>query len=54
MRISGGQVFDLKEGFVSRDVCFTLDQLRDAGVRVVIWPNGLWMRWWSCYPIPKR
>lgn len=22
MRISGGQVFDLKEGFVSRDVCF--------------------------------
>ena len=22
MRISGGQVFDLQRGFVSRDVCF--------------------------------
>ena len=22
MRITGGQVFDLKEGFVRRDVCF--------------------------------
>ena len=31
----------------SRDVCFTLDELQDAGVRVTIWPNGLWMRWWK-------
>ena len=27
------------------EVCFTLDQLREAGVGAVIWPNGLLMRW---------
>ncbi|OUP71595.1 hypothetical protein B5F10_03540 [Anaerotruncus colihominis] len=27
------------------EVCFTLDELRQAGVRAVIWPNGLLMRW---------
>lgn len=31
----------------NRDVCFTLDELREAGVKLVIWPNGLWMRWWK-------
>ena len=31
----------------SRDVCFTLDELKAAGVRICIWPNGLWMRWWK-------
>ncbi len=31
----------------SRDLCFTLDELRAAGVRITIWPNGLWMRWWK-------
>ena len=27
------------------EVCFTLEELRQAGVRAVIWPNGLLMRW---------
>ena len=31
----------------TRDLCFTVDELRDAGVKVLIWPNGLWMRWWK-------
>lgn len=31
----------------SRDVCFSLDELREAGVRAVVWPNGLLMRWFK-------
>ena len=27
------------------EVCFTLEQLRQAGLRAVCWPNGLLMRW---------
>lgn len=27
------------------EVCFTLEELRQEGVRAVIWPNGLLMRW---------
>lgn len=30
-----------------RDVCFKLSDLRKAGVKAVIWPNGLLMRWFK-------
>lgn len=31
----------------SREVCFTLDEIRACGVKAVIWPNGLLMRWFQ-------
>ena len=31
----------------SRDVIFSVEECRKAGVRILIWPNGLWMRWWK-------
>lgn len=31
----------------SREVCFSLDEIRKCGVRAVIWPNGLLMRWFK-------
>lgn len=30
-----------------RDVCFKISDLKEAGVKVVIWPNGLLMRWFK-------
>ena len=30
-----------------RDVCFKLSDLKNAGVKAVIWPNGLLMRWFK-------
>ncbi|MGI6687962.1 MAG: isocitrate lyase/PEP mutase family protein [Christensenellales bacterium] len=31
----------------SLEVCFTLTELKNAGVSAVIWPNGLLMRWFK-------
>jgi len=37
-----------------RDVCFKLSDLQKAGVRAVIWPNGLLMRWFkAAYDLMK-
>lgn len=31
----------------SKDVCFSLKEIKNAGVKAVIWPNGLLMRWFK-------
>lgn len=31
----------------SREVCFSLKEIKDCGARAVIWPNGLLMRWFK-------
>ena len=37
MRITGGQVFDLEQGFVSRDVCFDGEKLELSLSLIHIW-----------------
>ena len=46
MRITGGQVFDLEQGFVSRDVCFDGEKLEQSSA------DGKTYDASSCYVIP--
>ena len=46
MRITGGQVFDLEQGFVSRDVCFDGEKLEQSGA------DGKTYDASGCYVIP--
>ena len=46
MRITGGQVFDLEQGFVSRDVCFDGEKLEQSSA------DGMTYDASGCYVIP--